>query len=135
MFVNNEKYTHFTSILKAVEACFKVLIDLNSFPFSCDYVWMFIQKLVYRIEPKKSYKKVSTLISLINKRLNPTHQQFTDLSSEINTNQNIPEQQSANSSLEISTNENIPQQQSADASLETNTSQNELMDTDDLIIL
>lgn len=46
--------------------CFKVLIALHSFPYSCQHIRNFTKKLIYKIAPSKIYTKVNNFIKDIN---------------------------------------------------------------------
>lgn len=69
MIINKQKYTCENPI-KAIESCFKCLMALNCFPYSCEHVWGFLQKLIYKIKPIKNYKKVNSFVKEINQILN-----------------------------------------------------------------
>ncbi|XP_051163773.1 uncharacterized protein LOC127283130 [Leptopilina boulardi] len=47
--VNSERYA-FTDPLKAIDCCFKCLIALDSFSFLCDFVWLFLDKVIYKLD-------------------------------------------------------------------------------------
>lgn len=54
--------------MKAVDACYKFYHGLNvEYPKEADSVWMFIQKIVYKMNTPfdRKYVSVSTLISEI----------------------------------------------------------------------
>lgn len=71
--INNVKYSSktdvrydSTSIINAVDTCFKILFALNAaYPSECANVWFFIQKVLYKLTTKydKVYTTVGCLIS------------------------------------------------------------------------
>ena len=64
--LKSEKYS-FSNPLKAVEACFMCLTALRKWPYMCDYVWGFIQKMVYEFDANKSYAAVTKLVVQMHK--------------------------------------------------------------------
>ncbi|XP_047986882.1 uncharacterized protein LOC125233141 isoform X2 [Leguminivora glycinivorella] len=66
--VNNVRY-EVTSIINAVDACFKIIFVLNAqYPAESNNVWQFIQTALYQIKTKydKIYTTVNTLMTDLN---------------------------------------------------------------------
>jgi len=58
--VGKHKYLY-CSVVSAVEACYKCLSALNTWPFISDFIWMFITKCVYKFSDKKCYSALLKL--------------------------------------------------------------------------
>lgn len=64
--INGSQY-NFGNHLTAVESCYKCLTALKAFPYMCDFVWSFIDKLVYGISSRKGSSLAVKLLTEINK--------------------------------------------------------------------
>lgn len=65
--INSERDT-FNDSLKANNSCFKCLIALESLPFLCDYVWFFLDKVIYKLRrPKTKNSWVTKFMVELNK--------------------------------------------------------------------
>lgn len=60
--VINDKLYDFDSVLDGVEFCYKSLKALRSFPPVCDFVWVFIEHVVYSINSKGTAGPVATAV-------------------------------------------------------------------------
>lgn len=66
--VINGKDCLFENVLLAVEACYKILKALRTWPPLIEHVWMFIERLVYCIKSSKDLSVVETAVQEIEKR-------------------------------------------------------------------
>ena len=66
--INGEKYA-FEEPETALDSCFQILVALRSFPFACDYLWVFFKKLIFSLDcsGKEKFSKVSSFIVEIKK--------------------------------------------------------------------
>lgn len=54
-----------TNILQAVDKCYQALKALRTFPPLLEHVWIFIEKLVFRIQSKEEFTAVDTVYRAI----------------------------------------------------------------------
>ena len=70
--VNGVKYSY-SKCTNAVEACFKCIIALRRLPVISDYVWPFIERVVYSFTFKKAKSQyVTQYANKINNLLSPS---------------------------------------------------------------
>lgn len=60
--VIKDKLYDFDSVLDGVEFCYKSLKALRSFPSVCDFVWVFIEHVLYSIYSKGTAGPVATAV-------------------------------------------------------------------------
>ena len=66
--VLNGKLYSYDNPIKAVEACLKCLTALHSWPYVTDFLWAFVQKSIYGLDPNSTYAVVTRLISDLKKK-------------------------------------------------------------------